>query len=83
VAVGSARPNPKARRVTARMCRALLQHPDLTDEDAERLLDHLYMVADVAVDAFIEQRGRVERKSEHEPVAELIREALASVADVA
>lgn len=83
MAVGSARPDPKARRVTAEMCRALLQRPDLTDEDAERLLDHLYVVADVAIDAFIEQRGRTKQKNECEPVAELIDEALASVAHVA
>lgn len=61
------------------MCRALLQRPDLTDEEAERLLDHLYMVADVAVDAFIEQRGRTERRDEYEPLTELGNESLASV----
>ena len=78
VAVGSARPDPKARRVTAQMCRALLQRPDLTDVEAERMLDHLYMVADVVVDAFIERRGRAERIVEHEPLTELGNELLAS-----
>jgi hypothetical protein len=61
VAVGPARPDPKARRVTAEMCRAILERPNLTDEEAEGLLDHLYLVANVAVDAFIEQRGRTEK----------------------
>jgi len=78
VAVGSARPDPKARRVTAEMCRALLQRPDLTNEEAERLLDHLYMVADVVVDAFIEQRGRTNQVVDCEPLAELGNESLAS-----
>lgn len=79
MAVGSARPDPKARRVTAEMCRALLQRPDLTDVEAERMLDHLYMVADVVVDAFIERRGRTERIVEREPLTELGNESLASV----
>ena len=79
MAVGSARPDPKARVVTAQMCRALLQRPDLTDVEAERMLDHLYMVADVVVDAFIERQGRTERIVEHEPLTELGNESLASV----
>ena len=77
--MGSARPDPKARRVTAEMCRAILQRPNLTDEEAEGLLDHLYLVADVSVDAFIEQRGRSEENVEHEPLTELGNEQLASV----
>lgn len=79
MAVGSVRPDPKARRVTAQMCRALLQRPDLTDAEAERMLDHLYMVAGVVVDAFIEQRGRTERSVEYEPLTELGNESLPSV----
>lgn len=79
MAVGSVRPDPKARRVTAQMCRALLQRPGLTDEEAERMLDHLYMVADVGVDAFIEQRGRTEEIVQCEPLTELGNESLASV----
>ena len=43
------------------------------------MLDHLYMVADVVVDAFIERRGRPERIVEHEPLTELGNESLASV----
>lgn len=78
MAVGSARPDPKARRVTAEMCRALLQRPNLTDQEAEALLDHLYLVADVVADAFIEQRGRTEQNVECEPLAELGNERLAS-----
>jgi hypothetical protein len=42
------------------MCRALLNRPDLSDTEAERILEHLYSFADVAVDAFIEQQGRPE-----------------------
>lgn len=79
MAVGSARPDPKARRVTAEMCRVLLQRPDLTNEEAERLLDHLYMVADVVVDAFTEQRGCTKRSTEYEPLTELGNESLASI----
>ena len=77
--MGSARPDPKARGVTAQMCRVLLQRPEITDEEAERLLDHLYLVADVGVDAFIEQRARTPEKRECEPTTELIDSALASV----
>lgn len=79
MAVGSVRPDPKARRVTAQMCRALLQRPDLTEEEAERLLDHLYMAADVVVSAFIEQRGRTQEVIQCEPLTELGNESLASV----
>lgn len=78
MAVGSARPDPKARRVSLQMCRELLQRPEITDEEAERLLDHLYLVADIGLDAFAEQQGRTRQKSEYEPTAELIDEALAS-----
>ncbi len=60
LAVGSARPDSKARRVTVEMCRSLLGRPDLSDTEAERILEHLYSFADVAVDAFIEQQGRPE-----------------------
>jgi len=79
VAVGSARPDPKARRVTAGMCREILQRPNLTDEEAEALLDHLYLVASVGVDAFIEQRGRTAKNDECDSLMDLGNEALASV----
>jgi hypothetical protein len=80
VAVGLARPDPKARHVTAETCRATLQRPGLTDQEAEELLDHLYSVADVVVDAFREQRGRPERIVEYAPLPELgNEEQLASV----
>ncbi len=76
VAVGSARPDPRARRVTADMCRAMLQRRDLTDHEAEVLLDHLYIVVDVGIDAFIERRGRTEMNDVCEPLAELGNEVL-------
>ncbi len=79
VVARSARPDQKARRVTAEMCRAILQRPDLTDEEADRLLDHLYLVADVGIDAFVEQRGRTKQNVECEPLTELGNEQLASV----
>lgn len=80
MAAGPARPDPRARRVTAEMCRALLQRPNLTDEEAEALLDHLYLVADVGLEAFIEQRGRpaAVESAEYEPLSELGNETLAS-----
>jgi hypothetical protein len=40
------------------MCRALLQRPNLTDEEAGSLLDQMYGAAEVCVEAFIEQHGR-------------------------
>ena len=46
------------------------------------MLDHLYLVADVGIDAFNEQRGRTNQKTEYEPVAGLIDEALASATHV-
>lgn len=61
------------------MCRAILQRPSLTDQEAEGLLDHLYLVADVVVDAFREQRGRTGKKAQYDPLAELGNESLASV----
>lgn len=79
VAAGPAGPDPKARHVTAEMCRATLQQPSLMDKEADELLDHLYLVAGVVVDAFKEQRGRTE-KAEYEPLPELGNEVkLASV----
>jgi hypothetical protein len=77
VAVGPARPDPKARLVTTKMCRAIFQ--GLTEQEAERLLDDLYLVANVAVDAFIEQRGRTERNEQYGSLTELGNESLASV----
>jgi len=84
VAVGPARPDPKAtHHVTAEMCRATLLRPGLTESEAEELLDHLYLVADVLVDAFLEQRGRTEKNTQYEPLPELGDEPLASVIHVA
>lgn len=80
MAVGSARPDPKARRVTAAMCRDILQRPNLKDEEAEGLLDHLYLVANVGVDAFIEQRGRTAKNNDEcDSLMDFGNEALASV----
>ena len=53
------------------------------DEQAEGLLDHLYAVADVTVDAFIEQRGRTARIDECEPLTSLGNEQHAAVIHVA
>jgi hypothetical protein len=39
------------------MVKASLNQPSMSDEVAERLLDHMYSVADVVVDAFIERSG--------------------------
>jgi hypothetical protein len=39
--------------------------------EAEELLDRLYLVADVVVDAFREQRGRTAQNAECEPLPEL------------
>jgi hypothetical protein len=71
VAAGPAGPDPKARHVTAEKCRAILQQPSLTDEEAEKLLDHFYLVADVVVDAFKEQRGRTHNNAENTEYAPL------------
>jgi hypothetical protein len=60
------------------MCRAILQRPTLKDEEAEALLDHLYLVANVAVDAFIEQRGRTEKNNQCDSLAELGNESFTS-----
>lgn len=82
MAAGPARPDPKARRVNAEMCRAILQRPNLKDEEAEALLNHLYLVANVGVDAFIEQRGRTEKNDQCDSLTELGNESLASVIHV-
>ena len=60
MAAGPAGPDPEARRVTAEMCRVDLHRPDLTDGEAEDILQHMYSVADVGADAFIELQGRTE-----------------------
>jgi hypothetical protein len=64
------------------MCRAILQRPNLKDEEAEALLNHLYLVANVGVDAFIEQRGRTEKNDQCDSLTELGNESLASVIHV-
>jgi hypothetical protein len=61
------------------MCRAILKRPNLKDAEAEGLLDHLYLVANVAVDAFIEQRGRTEKDNQYGSLTELGNESLTSV----
>jgi hypothetical protein len=65
------------------MCRGILGLPALTDEQAEGLLEHLYSVASVCVDAFIEQRGRTEKREECEPLTSLGNEQLAAVIHIA
>ena len=44
-----------ARRVTVETCRTLLQQPNLTHEQASKLIEHLYLFANVVADVFIEQ----------------------------
>ena len=58
LAVGSARPDLEAQRVTVETCRRLLNRPALSDEEAQSILDHLYRLAHVTVDAFIERLDR-------------------------
>ena len=65
------------------MCREILELPGLTDEQAQGLLDHLYAVAEVSVDAFIEQRGRTATIEECEPLTSLGNEQHAAVIHVA
>ena len=55
---------PETRRVSSEMCRSILQQPNLSDEQAEQILNHLYIVANVLVDAFIDYK-RPTRK--HDP----------------
>jgi hypothetical protein len=64
------------------MCRSLLKRPELSNEDAERILDHLYSLADVAVEAFIERPSRPEMDNpiEGAPVAALSQDKLTSPA---
>ena len=67
----------EARRVTTEMCRAVLQQPNLTDEEAEKIVEHLYLFADVVTDAFIEHwqgtRGTEEALAELDNRANLSR----------
>lgn len=46
----------RRRRVTLDMCKALLNQRNLTDEQAQVKLDHLYCFASVIADAFVEQQ---------------------------
>jgi hypothetical protein len=57
-AVGSARPDSKARRVGVNSARAILKQPNLSDTEVGNLLDCMYSFADVIVQAFIERRSR-------------------------
>jgi hypothetical protein len=56
-AVGSARPDSKARPVTVERLRAALGLPEMTETDAKQVLEQLFAFGDVAVQAFIEQQG--------------------------
>jgi hypothetical protein len=59
-AVGSARPDPKAREVTVARLRAVLGRPEMTDSDAMLYFKQLLALGDVTVQAFIEQQGVAE-----------------------
>lgn len=50
------RQQPGTRCVTVEKCKAILQQPDLSHEDASKLIEHLYLFANVVTDIFIEQR---------------------------
>jgi hypothetical protein len=55
--------NPEAHRVKAKTCRALLNRPNLTDEEAEEIVEHLYGFANVCVDVFTEKWHQEARES--------------------
>ena len=59
MAVGSVRPDPKDRQVTAEMCRELTGLATLSDSEAQEILEHMYSVAGVLVDAFNERSVRL------------------------
>jgi hypothetical protein len=50
------RQQPETRRVTVETCRTILQQPNLTHGEASRLIEHLYLFANVVTDVLIEQR---------------------------
>lgn len=62
------------------MVKALLNQPSISDEVAETLLDHMYSVADVVVDAFIERQGNPQADccTDVVPVAALYNQMLTS-----
>ena len=57
-AVESARPDSKARPVSVERLQAVLGSSGMSDAQAEEWLIHLSALADVAVQAFIEQRSQ-------------------------
>jgi hypothetical protein len=58
----------------------LLDNPALSDVEAERILDHLYSVAHVTVDAVMErlERPGVEFNSDHVPIPALAHDSFES-----
>ena len=46
----------EGRRVTVDTCRTIVQQSDLSDQEAQEIIEHLYLFAEVATDAFIELR---------------------------
>jgi len=63
----------RARQITVECCRKQLGNAcTLQDSELEALLDSLYALANVCVDAFIERRQRSEMSSESLRVVEMI-----------
>jgi hypothetical protein len=58
MAAGSVRPDPKARPITVERLRAVVRQPEMTDEDATKLIEDLFALGDVVVEAFKQQQGR-------------------------
>lgn len=66
------------RRVKVANCKNILERPDLSDEDAQGIIDHLYSFAGVVVDVFIELVCKQNQKTspsplEREPTSSIVR----------
>src|SRR5579863_6157309 len=53
---------PERRRITTDLCRAILRRPSLTDDESQAIIDHLYLLAEVAADAFVEVRNEGKKR---------------------
>jgi hypothetical protein len=69
LAAGLARPDPKARPVTVERLQAVFGNPEMNETDAQELIDRLFALGDVVVQAFKEQQSRA---SESFAEAELV-----------
>jgi len=80
-AVGGARPVPKARRVPIEMVKEMLDQPNMSDESAALVLDEMYSLAGVMVDALDERQWNNQPyQCEEVPAATLQPEVLMSSA---